>query len=182
MVTSVSNTHRIPMAKSTSGKEASFEKQAFLAVLENSEQKMDIAYVSIPFNVEEIYGTKGQVKVKATFDGHPYRGVIANMGSACHIIGVRKDIREAISKKVGDIIRVTIEKDTEERVVEIPAELDKLLSKNKAAKTFYESLSFTNRKEYAVWISSAKKEETKEKRLKDALVKLLNGKKNPGEK
>ena len=93
-----------------------------------------------------------------------------------------KDIREAIGKKVGDLISVTIEKDTEERVVEIPAELGKLLSKNKAAKTFYESLSFTNRKEYAVWISSAKKEETKEKRLKDALSKLLNGKKNPGEK
>jgi len=170
------------MAKSTSGKAASTKKHIFQAVLENPEKEADMAYVTIPFNVQEVYGTKGQVKVKATFDGHPYRGIIANMGSGCHIIGLRKDIRAAIDKKVGGIINVTIEKDLEERIVEVPEELKKLLSKNKGAQVFYDSLSFTNRKEYAVWISSAKKEETKEKRLKDALSKLMSRKKNPSEK
>ena len=170
------------MAVSTTNKEGAQKIHAFNAEIENPEKKADMAYVTIPFNVQEVYGTKGQVKVKATFNSHPYRGVIANMGSGCHIIGLRKDIRETIGKKVGDIIYVTIEKDVEERVVEVPDELTKLLTKNKAAKTFYDSLSFTNRKEYAVWISSAKKEETKEKRLKDTLSKLLTGKKNPGEK
>jgi hypothetical protein len=158
------------------------KKHVFKAEIENPEKKGDLAYVTIPFNVQEVYGTKGQVKVKATFNNHPYRGVIANMGTGCHIIGLRKDIREAIGKQVGDIINVTIEQDLEERVVEMPEELTKLLSKNKGAKTFYDSLSFTNRKEYAVWISSAKKEETKEKRLKDTLTKLLAAKKNPSEK
>src|SRR6478735_8104732 len=127
------------MAKSTSGKDTSTKKHVFQAVLENPEKKSDMAYVTIPFNVQEVYGTKGQVKVKATFDGHPYRGVIANMGSGCHIIGLRKDIRAAIDKKVGDIIKVTIEKDLEERIVEVPEELKKLLSKNKVAQTFYDS-------------------------------------------
>ncbi|HEY5824351.1 MAG TPA: YdeI/OmpD-associated family protein [Cyclobacteriaceae bacterium] len=159
MVTSATKEHSIRMAKSASG--TSLRKHVFQAVLENPEKKMDIAYVIIPFNVEEVYGTKGQVKVKATFDGHPYRGVIANMGSGCHIIGLRKDIREAIDKKVGDVIKVTIEKDLEERIVEVPEELEKLLSKNKAARTFYETLSFTNRKEYAVWIAPLKRKRPK---------------------
>ena len=154
----------------------------FKAILENPEKKGDIAFVTIPFDVPQVYGTKGQVKVKATFDGHAYRGVLANMGTGCHIIGVRKDIRQAIGKEVGDIVQVTIEKDEVERVVDVPDELKKLLSKNPKAKSFFDSLSFTNRKEYAVWISSAKKEETKEKRFKEVLPKLLAGKKNPSEK
>jgi hypothetical protein len=154
----------------------------FKGLLENPEKKMDIAYIAIPFDVEKVYGTKGQVKVKVTFDGHPYRGVIANMRTGCHIIGVRKDVRKAIGKEVGDVVNVTIEKDEEERIVDIPNDLKNLLTKNRKACEFYDSLSFTNRKEYAVWISSAKKEETREKRLKDTLSKLLAGKKNPSEK
>jgi hypothetical protein len=154
----------------------------FRGLLENPEKKMDIAYIAIPFDVEKVYGTKGQVKVKVTFDGYPYRGVIANMGTGCHIIGVRKDVRKAIGKEVGDVVNVTIEKDEQERVVDIPNDLKNLLAKNRKAREFYDSLSFTNRKEYAVWISSAKKEDTREKRLKDTLSKLLAGKKNPSEK
>lgn len=154
----------------------------FKAVLENPEKDINIAYVAIPFDVQKEYGSKGQIKIKATIDGHPYRGVIANMGTGCHILGVRKDIREAIGKQVGDVVNVTLEKDEAERVVDVPVELQKLLTKNSTARKFFDSLSYTNRKEYALWISSAKKEETKVKRLKEILPKLLAGKKNPSEK
>lgn len=140
---------------------------------------MDTAYVAIPFDVEETYGTRGQVKVKAWFDGYEYRGVIANMGTGSHIIGLRKDVRAAISKSVGDKVVVEIEKDTEERIVEVPDDLKKLFSKSKKAEDFFNTLSYTNRKEYAVWIASAKKEETREKRLAETIKKLLAGKKNP---
>ena len=91
------------------------------------------------------------------FDGHSYRGVLANMVTGCHVILVRKDTRTAIGKQVGDIINVEIEPDTTERVVEIPKELVIQLSKNKRAKEFFDSLSFTNRKEYVNWVISAKK-------------------------
>jgi hypothetical protein len=104
-------------------------KQVFKAILENPDSPMNTAYVSIPFDVEKIYGTKGQVKVKALFDGAPYRGILVNMGTGCHVILVRKDIRAAIGKNVGDTIRVEIEPDTEERVVEIPEPLARLLTK-----------------------------------------------------
>lgn len=155
------------------------EIHTFTAKLEKSEDGMDTAFIRIPFNVEKTYGTKGQVKVKASFDGHLYRGVIANMGTGCHIIGVRKDIRAAIGKQVGENVVVTIEKDTEERIVEIPDDLKLALTKSKKAEAFYNTLSYTNRKEYAVWVSSAKKPETREKRVAESIKKLLAGKKNP---
>jgi hypothetical protein len=157
-------------------------KHSFKAELQNTNQGMDTAFVAIPFDVEKIYGTKGQVKVKATFDGHPYRGVMANMGAGCHQIGVGKEIRKSIGKKVGDSIMVTIEKDLEERVVDVPEDLQRLLSKNRKAKSIYEALSFTNRKEYALWINSAKKPETRKMRLSKIVEKLSRGMKNPSEK
>ena len=143
---------------------------------------MDAAFISIPFDVEEAFGTKGHIKVKALFDGQPYRGMLANMGTGCHVILVRKDIRESIQKKVGDTVTVEIEEDLEERIVDVPEDLKKLLTRNTKAKAFFDSLSYTNRKEYAGWISSAKKTETREKRLKETLAKLLKGMKNPSQK
>ena len=69
-----------------------------------------------------------------------------------------------------------------DRIVEVPSELQQLLNRNAKARNFFESLSFTNRKEYTFWISSARRPETREKRLSDLLPKLLAGKKNPSEK
>lgn len=68
---------------------------------------IDGAYVEFPFDVKEEFG-KGRVPVHATFDGEPYDGSLVKMGTPCHIIGVRKDIRQKIGKQPGDIIFVTI--------------------------------------------------------------------------
>lgn len=32
--------------------------------------------------------------------------MLVKMGTPCHIIGIRKDIRKAIKKQAGDVIRV----------------------------------------------------------------------------
>jgi hypothetical protein len=155
---------------------------SFRATLENPQPKMDAAFVTFPYDVQEMFGTKGMVKVKATFDGHPYRGILSNMGDEHHVILVRKDVREAINKKVGETVKVTIEQDLEERTIEVPEDLQKLLNKNKKAQTFFNDLSYTNRKEYVLWITSAKKSETRQNRLTQTLEKLTEGKKNPTDK
>ena len=156
--------------------------QTFEAFLESPADGINGAFLSIPFAVEKVYGTRGQVKVKATFDGYPYRGVLANMGTGCHLIIVRKDIREAIGKDKGDKVKVTLLRDTEDRIVTIPHELLHAFTKNSKAKKFFETLSYTNRKEFVHWITSAKREDTKERRLLETIKKLLSGYKNPSEK
>jgi hypothetical protein len=179
-IVSVNKTwYKIIVMKSTKPKS---DRQKFIGKLETQPGGIDAAYISIPFNVEEVFGTRGQVKVKVLFDGYPYRGVIANMGTGGHIIGVRKDIRQAIGKKIGDPIKVELEEDLEERVVDMPEDLKDVLANSPNAAEFFNSLSFTNRKEYAAWITSAKKEETREKRLSETLKKLLAKKKNPSAK
>lgn len=154
----------------------------FEGILEDPGLKIDAAFISFPYNVKELFGTSGQVKVKVTFDGYPYRGILSTMGGAHHAILVRKDVRAAIGKKIGDRVSVIVTQDLEERVVDMPKELVSLLKKNGKENAFFKTLSFTNRKEYALWISSAKRPETKATRLEAALKKLVAGKKNPSEK
>lgn len=69
---------------------------------------LDGAYVEIPFDVKVVYG-KGRVPVRATFDGEPYDGSLVRMGTSCHILGIRKDIRAKIAKQPGDRVIVTLE-------------------------------------------------------------------------
>lgn len=65
------------------------------------------AYIEIPFDVKAAFG-KSRVPVDASFDGEPYAGSLVRMGSPCHILGIRKDIRAKISKQPGDTVHVTV--------------------------------------------------------------------------
>ncbi len=69
---------------------------------------IDGAYIEFPYDAKAEFG-KGRVKVHATFDGVPYDGILVKMGTPCHIIGVRKEIRKQIGKQAGDTVAVTIE-------------------------------------------------------------------------
>ena len=54
-----------------------------------------------------------------------------------------------------------------------------LLNKNKSAATFFNTLSFTNKKEYVEWIVTAKKAETRNERLNETIKRLQLQWKNP---
>ena len=69
---------------------------------------IDGAYVEIPFDGREEFG-KGRVKVHATFDGVGSDGSLVRMGTPCHILGLRKDIRARIGKQPGDTVAVRLQ-------------------------------------------------------------------------
>lgn len=150
----------------------------FDAIIKKQET-IDGAFVEFPYDVEEEFGTKGQVKVKVTFDGYEYRGSLVKMGHCCHIVGITQKIRKEINKQPGDSVRIVLKKDDEPRKVEIPEDLDNLLNENVIAREFFNSLSYSNKKKYVNWIISAKKSETRDKRLKDSITMLLNKVKQP---
>jgi len=151
------------------------KKHDFQAVIQ--EGRGGGAWIEIPPKVSESFGTKGRVPVKATFDGVPYRGSIAPMGRGMHILGVKKDIRQSIGKDIGATVRVTMEQDTEDRIVEIPEDLQRALSRDAAARTAFERMSYTHRKEYVQAVEEAKKPETRQRRIEKTLEMLRAGSK-----
>jgi uncharacterized protein YdeI (YjbR/CyaY-like superfamily) len=93
---------------------------------------------------------------------------------------VSKALRDGAGVKPGDTVSVVMERDQAERIVEPPSLLKKQMAKNKTAQANWEKLSFTNKKEIALSVSSAKQEETRQRRLAKAMDILKTGKKWTG--
>jgi len=89
---------------------------------------------------------------------------------------VNKSVSAATDEILNELVNM------EERTISVPEEVKILFKKNKPAGIFFETLSFTNQKEYVQWIAGAKKEETKTRRLDSLVEKLSTGKKNPSAK
>ncbi len=69
--------------------------------------------------------------------------------------------------------------DAATRTVRIPDDLAAAFKKNPEARPLFESLAYTNRKEYVLWVVGAKREETRTARVKGTIEKLLAGLKDP---
>jgi hypothetical protein len=149
------------------------KKQTFRAVIQNAGGGG--AFVEVPFDVEAAFGSK-RPKIKAMIEGVPYRGILTRMGTECHLLIILKEIREQIGKTFGDEVTITVEPDTESRVIEIPEDLMKELKKDKEAQAFFDKLSYTHQKEYVNWITEAKKEETRRSRITKTVEMLKKGK------
>jgi hypothetical protein len=151
------------------------KKQTFTAVIKNAGGGG--AFVEVPFDVEAAFGVK-RPKVRALIEGIPYRGTLTRMSTDCHVLGIRKDIREQIGKTFGDEVKIIVGPDTEPRLIEIPAELKKVFKTEKEAKAFFDNLSYTHQREYVTWIAEAKKDETRQNRIVKTIEMLKQGK-NP---
>ena len=150
------------------------KEQKFRALIEDAGKGG--AFVTIPFDVEQVFGKK-RVKVKAMIGGEPYRGSLVRMGGECHILGIRKDIREKIGKTIGDEIEIVLEEDTELREVTIPADLKNALENNPDAVALFKQLSYTHQKEYVQWIEEARRDQTRQSRIAQMIEMLKQGKK-----
>jgi hypothetical protein len=69
--------------------------------------------------------------------------------------------------------------DAQKKVVTLPSDLASVLKNNKKANDFFQTLSFTNKKEYVEWVITAKREETRNERVKGTVEGLEKGWKNP---
>jgi hypothetical protein len=72
--------------------------------------------------------------------------------------------------------------DFDKKLVVPPAELERMFTRHKKAREFFQNLSVSNQNEYVSWIEGAKREDTRHRRLEATLEKLLAGKKSPSEK
>jgi hypothetical protein len=137
------------------------------------------AYILFPFDVQEEFGTNARIPVKASFDGVPYTGSLIKYGNPLHMLPVLKHIREKLRKGPGETVSIVIVRDTSVRSVEVPSDFGRAMSTAKVRSRFDE-LSYTHRKEYCRWITDAKREQTRQTRIANAVRMLKDGVKSPG--
>ena len=144
----------------------------FMGVLTPTPRGGGGTLVPVPKEVAAKLGLRGMPKVSAVIAGTHYRGSLMPMGDGTYCLGVLKSIQEAVGVGAGDSITIDLELDTAPRTVELPADLAKEIKGDKKAIAAWDALSFTNKKEMALSLEGAKRPETRERRLAQALATL----------
>jgi hypothetical protein len=112
--------------------------------------------------------------VVATIGERSFRLAVARMGGE-FLVGFSRAVREEAGVEPGDAIEVRLELDAAPREVEVPEALANALGGDPAARAAFDGLAYSHRKEFARWIAEAKREETRERRVAQALEMLREG-------
>ena len=99
---------------------------------------------------------------------------LAVMGGE-NLIGMSRAARAELGVEIGDELAVAITVDEGPREVAVPDELAAALASDSAARTAFDALPYTARKEFAGWVDSAKRAETRAKRVVETVAMVRDG-------
>jgi len=129
--------------------------------------------IQVPDEVIEALGASKRPPVTITINGYTYRTTAVRMGGSFYV-PLAAENREAAGVAAGDAITVDIENDTAPREVTLPDDLAAAM--DDAARTAYDGLSYTHRKEWVRWVEEAKKPGTRATRIEKTVAGLKAGK------
>lgn len=136
----------------------------------------DTAGFVIPEKIIEAFGQGKKPKVTVTINGgFSYPNTVAVMGGK-YMIGISKERRKLAGVQPGEKIEVTLELDTAPRVMEVPPGLQTALDRNKAAKSYFATLSYSNQRRHIDPINEAKTDETRARRIEKSVALFAQGK------
>jgi len=131
--------------------------------------------IEVPPGVLAALGTSKKPPVRVTLQGYTYRSTVATVNGK-YMVGVSEEVRKNAGVAGGDTVDVTIEVDSEPRVVELPDDFRRALAKDKAATKTFEALSYSNKRRLVEPIVAAKAPETRQRRIEKTVRLLHDGK------
>ncbi len=130
--------------------------------------------IEVPPEVVEELASGKKPKVQVTLAGYTYRSSIGSMGGRS-LIPVSVDVRKQAGVAAGDVVEVEVELDTAPREVTVPPDLAEALAVEPTANTFFAGLSYSQQRWFVEGIESAKKPETRARRVTAAVERLREG-------
>ena len=148
-------------------------RQEFKTRVEGMGPKKAWCFLPVPLDVKAIFG-KARAPVRGTINGFPFRSTIMPQGGK-NWIQFNKRLQEGAKAKLGDTVHVVIDADDQPRTVKAPPYLSKALAKSKKAKDVYEKLAYSHKKRFVDWVTDAKSDETRQRRIEKMTRMLLAG-------
>lgn len=130
--------------------------------------------MAVPEEVVDALGGGRRPAVTVAVGGHVYRSTIAVMGGR-FMLPLAAEHREAAGLAAGDTVNVDVELDTASRLVEPPADLAEAITADETARTTFDALAPSHRKEWVRWVEEAKKPETRALRIARTIEALHEG-------
>lgn len=148
---------------------------SFEGVLEREPVKGSWHFVRFPHDVEELYGTRGRVRVKGTMNGHEIDRALIPRGDGTHYIVVSTEMRRMAGLRLGSRVRFALQPDEKPDEPELPEELSVALAMEPEARQAFELQTPGTRRGIAYWINSGKRPETRAQRTAEMIRRLLAG-------
>ncbi len=151
----------------------------FEARLERMRSRLNWVIIHVPFDAAKAWRRRGQIKVKGEVNGFAFRTSLFPTREGRHILLVNKRMQKGARAAEGSVARFQIELDREERTVEIPDELKRilsqgLLSEDRSLRRWYDELNHSTRNDIDKWITEPKSGEARMRRAEQIAERLLN--------
>ena len=152
--------------------------KSFKALLERMEGNLGWVIVRIPFNVEKVWGVRGQLRVKGEINGFSFRGfafrTTASPTSRGHFMLVTKTMQAGGAVRAGNTAHFRLEPDLQVRKAVFPAELKRALGQVRSLQRWFDSLSLSMRRWFGNQVTQPKSAEARVRRAEQIAELLLS--------
>jgi len=147
--------------------------RTFSAALERMRSRLNWMIIYVPFDVKELWGTRGQLRVRGEINGFAFRSALFPTRQGKHLLLVNKRMQKGARAVLGSVAKFRMEPDTEERVIPVPAELDRIFAQNRTLRCWVGQMSPSMRAEIAKWVHQPKSTEARARRADQMAERLL---------
>jgi hypothetical protein len=133
-------------------------------------------FLTLPKDASAKLPSRGRTTVEGTLNGFPFRATLEPDGQKSHWLRVNRKMREGAGVNAGDVVTLEIAPVGVEPEPRMPADLRKALAAAPKARTLWSDITPIARRDWIHWIVSAKRPETRARRVDNACAMLAAGK------
>lgn len=149
-------------------------KKSFKATLERLRSNLGWIIVWIPFNVHNVWGSRGRLKVRGAINGFAFRTSLFPTRKGEHFLLVNKKMQDGAGRREGSTADFWLEPDLEERIVAVPAEMKRILAEDRSFRAWFDTLNYSIRKWLTDWITQPKSAASRARRAEQVAEQLFS--------
>lgn len=148
-------------------------RKKFRAVLERLPNDLHWTIVRVPFDPDVAWPERKKLRVRGTINGFAFRTSLFRMKKGDCFLLVNQPMQKGAQVTFGATAEVVLEPDLEERVIQTPSELEKVLRTDRALRKWHDALNASSRQWIANWVAQPKGADSRVKRAEQVAERML---------
>lgn len=148
-------------------------QKRFRGVLEPDHTPLKWVVVKVPFEPAKVWPVRNRLRVRGTINGFAFRTSLFGFAKGGHVLLVNKQMQKGGGVALGSVAEIVLEPDLEEREAAVPAELERILNKDRALKKWFADLSYSGRKDIENTVNAGKSPEARRRLAEQVAERLM---------